>query len=94
MVDKFGESTRVRQDCVLCFTNLRRVERQIVARRLNDVLFRSATGSSSRIMAGSTATFVSQKINKIRWKPTPNQIVPQPEVFVTGSWDNGVSFFS
>ena len=42
-------------------------------------------------MAGdSTATFISQKISKIRWKPDPNQIVEKPELFVTGSWDNGV----
>ena len=39
----------------------------------------------------STATFISQKISRIRWKPDPSQIVEKPELFVTGSWDNGVS---
>ena len=41
----------------------------------------------------STATFISQKISKIRWKPDPKQIVDRPEYFITGSWDNGVSIY-
>lgn len=33
------------------------------------------------------AKFVSKKINKIRWRPTNQQIVEQPTLLVTGSWD-------
>ena len=38
------------------------------------------------------AKFVSQKINKIRWRPVTNEIVQHGTYFCTGSWDNDVSF--
>ena len=41
----------------------------------------------------TTATFISQKVRKIRWKPDPKKIVHKPELFVTGSWDNEVRKF-
>lgn len=34
-------------------------------------------------------TFISQKVNKVRWKPEVNL---DSETFLTGSWDNEVSF--
>ena len=46
-------------------------------------------------MANTTrATFVSQKINKIRWRQQQKQTLNEPDVFVTGSWDDFVRFFS
>ena len=42
-------------------------------------------------MAESVAKFVSQKISKIRWRPTSKQVLSESDVFATGSWDNYVS---
>ena len=44
-------------------------------------------------MSGNTssfAKFVSQKVNKIRWKPKANQFIVESKEFATGSWDNEV----
>ncbi len=43
-------------------------------------------------MAGTFTKFVSQKINKIRWRSTSKQVIQQSDVFATGSWDNDVSY--
>lgn len=32
-------------------------------------------------------TFVGEKINKVRWKP---EDLTESDIFLTGSWDNGV----
>jgi len=32
-------------------------------------------------------TFVGEKINKVRWKP---EDLNESDIFLTGSWDNGV----
>jgi nuclear pore complex protein Nup43 len=32
-------------------------------------------------------TFVGEKINKVRWKP---EDLVESDIFLTGSWDNGV----
>ncbi|KAK2178261.1 hypothetical protein NP493_550g00028 [Ridgeia piscesae] len=34
------------------------------------------------------AKFVSQKISKIRWQPTPKHVILPSNIFATGSWDN------
>ena len=42
-------------------------------------------------MAEVYVKFVSQKISKIRWRPSEQQGLQQSNIFVTGSWDNDVS---
>ncbi|KAK2154683.1 hypothetical protein LSH36_260g01003 [Paralvinella palmiformis] len=39
--------------------------------------------------SSSFAKFVSEKISKIRWQPTPTQAIRKSGIFATGSWDNG-----
>ncbi|XP_066284088.1 nucleoporin Nup43-like [Branchiostoma lanceolatum] len=39
-------------------------------------------------MAECIAEFVSEKVNKIRWRPQGPQALQQSDVFVSGSWDN------
>eukprot|EP00058_Branchiostoma_floridae_P013639 XP_002599127.1 hypothetical protein BRAFLDRAFT_281490 [Branchiostoma floridae] len=39
-------------------------------------------------MAETIAEFVSEKVNKIRWRPQGPQALQQSDVFVSGSWDN------
>ncbi|KAI0237410.1 Nucleoporin Nup43 [Lamellibrachia satsuma] len=40
------------------------------------------------------AKFVSQKISKIRWQPTPKHVIQQSNIFATGSWDNDKNHLS
>ncbi|XP_013399806.1 nucleoporin Nup43-like [Lingula anatina] len=42
-------------------------------------------------MAEVNAKFISQKISKIRWRPTSQKGLEQSDTFVTGSWDNGAA---
>lgn len=42
------------------------------------------------LMESINAKYVSQKISKIRWRPVSHAALQQPEIFVTGSWDNEV----
>uniref|UniRef100_A0A3Q2DG96 Nucleoporin 43 n=1 Tax=Cyprinodon variegatus TaxID=28743 RepID=A0A3Q2DG96_CYPVA len=35
-----------------------------------------------------SATYVSQKISKTRWRPVSYSALQQPDIFATGSWDN------
>uniref|UniRef100_M3ZVP8 Nucleoporin 43 n=1 Tax=Xiphophorus maculatus TaxID=8083 RepID=M3ZVP8_XIPMA len=35
-----------------------------------------------------SAKYVSQKISKTRWRPVSYSSLQQPDIFVTGSWDN------
>lgn len=42
-------------------------------------------------MESINAKYVSQKINKTRWRPVSQSTLQQPDIFVTGSWDNEVS---
>ncbi|KAM9840453.1 nucleoporin Nup43 [Aulostomus maculatus] len=45
----------------------------------------------------SNAKYVSQKISKTRWRPISSSSLQQPDIFVTGSWDNEdnkISFWS
>lgn len=44
-------------------------------------------------MADIGAKFVSQKINKLRWKNFVNNTLDGPDTFVTGSWDDEVFLF-
>lgn len=39
-------------------------------------------------MESINAKYVSQKINKTRWRPVSQSTLQQPDIFVTGSWDN------
>lgn len=48
----------------------------------------SAAGDSG--MEEIYAKFVSQKINKTRWRPVPAGSLQTAETFATGSWDNEV----
>ncbi|TWW68599.1 Nucleoporin Nup43 [Takifugu flavidus] len=41
-------------------------------------------------MESINAKYVSQKISKIRWRPVSHAALQQPDIFVTGSWDNEV----
>lgn len=41
-------------------------------------------------MENINAKYVSQKISKIRWRPVSHAALQQPDIFVTGSWDNEV----
>lgn len=41
-------------------------------------------------MADIGAKFVSQKINKIRWKNFTKNTLTGPDTFITGSWDDEV----
>ena len=41
-------------------------------------------------MAEVYAKFVSQKISKIRWRPSEQQGLQHSNIFATGSWDNDV----
>jgi len=34
-------------------------------------------------------TFMGEKINKVRWKP---EDLTESDIFLTGSWDNGVRY--
>uniref|UniRef100_H3DP76 Nucleoporin 43 n=1 Tax=Tetraodon nigroviridis TaxID=99883 RepID=H3DP76_TETNG len=48
-------------------------------------------------MESINAKYVSQKISKTRWRPVSYSALQQPDIFVTGSWDNEenkVSFWS
>ena len=48
-------------------------------------------------MANSTGVivkYVRHKVSVARWKPVPQGSLQEPELFVTGSWDNGVSYLS
>lgn len=45
------------------------------------------------LMESINAKYVSQKISKIRWKPVSHAALQQPDIFVTGSWDNEVGKF-
>uniref|UniRef100_A0A674P233 Nucleoporin 43 n=1 Tax=Takifugu rubripes TaxID=31033 RepID=A0A674P233_TAKRU len=48
-------------------------------------------------MESINAKYVSQKISKIRWRPVSHAALQQPDIFVTGSWDNEdnkISFWS
>lgn len=44
-------------------------------------------------MADIRATFVSQKISKIRWKNIVKNSLEGPDTFVTGSWDDEVIIY-
>ena len=37
------------------------------------------------------AKFISKKVRKIRWRPRDGFGSPNPEFFVSGSWDDKVS---
>uniref|UniRef100_A0A3Q3WXP4 Uncharacterized protein n=1 Tax=Mola mola TaxID=94237 RepID=A0A3Q3WXP4_MOLML len=39
-------------------------------------------------MENTNAKYVSQKISKIRWRPVSASSLQQPDIFVSGSWDN------
>lgn len=41
-------------------------------------------------MENINAKYVSQKISKTRWRPVSHSSLQQPDIFVTGSWDNEV----
>ncbi|KAG8234873.1 hypothetical protein J437_LFUL014565 [Ladona fulva] len=38
--------------------------------------------------ANVCGNFVSKKINKVRWKPTPDRHISGSDTFITGSWDD------
>lgn len=42
-------------------------------------------------MADIRVKFVSQKISKVRWRPSENQALPNSDVFASGSWDDEVN---
>lgn len=42
------------------------------------------------LMESINAKYVSQKISKTRWRPVSQATLQQPDIFVTGSWDNEV----
>lgn len=44
-------------------------------------------------MESINAKYVSQKISKIRWRPVSYSALQQPDIFVSGSWDNEVGTF-
>lgn len=44
-------------------------------------------------MADIRATFVSQKVSKIRWKNIVKNSLEGPDTFVTGSWDDEVIIY-
>lgn len=44
-------------------------------------------------MESIIAKYVSQKISKTRWRPVSHSSLQQPDIFVTGSWDNEVGKF-
>lgn len=39
-------------------------------------------------MDSTHAKYVSRKVSRTRWRPVSYAVLQQPEVFVTGSWDN------
>lgn len=45
-------------------------------------------------MENTNAKYVSQKISKIRWRPVSASSLQQPDIFVSGSWDNEVGKLS
>lgn len=45
-------------------------------------------------MESIIAKYVSQKISKTRWRPVSHSSLQQPDIFVTGSWDNEVGKLS
>lgn len=45
-------------------------------------------------MESINAKYVSQKISKTRWRPVSHSSLQQPDIFVTGSWDNEVGKLS
>lgn len=45
-------------------------------------------------MESVNAKYVSQKISKTRWRPVSHSSLQQPDIFVTGSWDNEVGKLS
>lgn len=45
-------------------------------------------------MDSINAKYVSEKISKTRWRPVSQSSLQQPDVFVTGSWDNQVQLLA
>ena len=43
---------------------------------------------------GVIVKYVRHKVSVVRWRPTSQGSLQEPDVFVTGSWDNGVSNIS
>ena len=40
---------------------------------------------------GVIVKYVRHKVSVVRWRPATQGSLQEPDVFVTGSWDNGVS---
>ena len=43
---------------------------------------------------GVIVKYIRHKVSVIRWKPVSHASLQEPDIFVTGSWDNGVSKLS
>ena len=41
--------------------------------------------------AGVIVKYIRHKVSVVKWRPIPQGSLQEPDVFVTGSWDNGVS---
>lgn len=60
--------------------------------------FRIRKTQAQQKMAHSTGgvivKYVRHKVSVVRWRPASQGSLQEPDVFVTGSWDNGVSNIS